>query len=118
MEKYALTNCILLDGTLDMVPQRGKALLISGGRIEKIVEEAQLPRGWKKIDLDGQYVMPGLINLHVHLAGSGKPKRKQTDPVKAVKLVTANNLTKAVGMKLVEGYARQQLYSGTTTIRT
>ena len=118
MEKYALTNCILLDGTLDMVPQRGKALLISGGRIEKIVEEAQLPRGWKKIDLDGQYVMPGLINLHVHLAGSGKPKRKQTDPVKAVKLVTANNLTKAVGMKLLEGYARQQLYSGTTTIRT
>ena len=118
MEKYALTNCILLDGTLDMVPQRGKALLISGGRIEKIVEEAQLPRGWKKIDLDGQYVMPGLINLHVHLAGSGKPKRKQTDPVKAVKLVTANKLTKAVGMKMVEGYARQQLYSGTTTIRT
>lgn len=118
MEKYALTNCILLDGTLDMVPQRGKALLISGGRIEKIVEEAQLPRGWKKIDLDGQYVMPGLINLHVHLAGSGKPKKRQTDPVKAVKLVTANKLTKAVGMKLVEHYARQQLYSGTTTIRT
>ena len=54
MEKYALTNCILLDGTLDMMPQRGKALLISGGRIEKIVEEAQLPRGWKTIDLDGQ----------------------------------------------------------------
>ena len=24
-------------------------------------------------DLAGKYIMPGLINMHMHLAGNGKP---------------------------------------------
>ena len=118
MEKYALINGIILDGTQDMQPLTGKAILISGSKIEAIVDGKQVPSHYKEIDLGGKYVMPGLINLHVHLAGSGKPKKKSMDPVKAVKLVTANNLTKAVGRRMVAGYARTQLCSGTTTIRT
>lgn len=118
MLKYALTNCIILDGTKDMHPQRGNAIVVSNGRIEAIVSEKAVPTGCKIIDLDGQYIMPGLINLHVHLAGSGKPKKKEQDNVKAVKLVTANKLTRKVGQAMVAGYAKTQLLSGTTTVRT
>lgn len=118
MDTYALTNCILLDGTQTMQPQKGMAILVREGRIENIVPQAAVPKGYPLRDLDGQYVLPGLINLHVHLAGSGKPKKKQTDPVKAVKLVTANALTRKVGMSMVEGFAKEQLLSGVTTIRT
>ena len=118
MEKYALTNFVLLDGTEHMQPQKGLAILVENGRINAIVPEGAISGDFKKQDLDGQYLLPGLINLHVHLAGSGKPKKKQTDPVKAVKLVTANGLTRRLGKAMVAGYAKQQLLSGVTTIRT
>ena len=118
MSKFALYNGYLLDGTRNMAPQKGLAVLVENGKIRGIVAETAIPKGFPKIDLDGQYLLPGLINLHVHLAGSGKPKKKQTDPVKAVKLVTANAWTKKLGMALVAGFARQQLRSGVTTIRT
>ena len=118
MEKYALTNFVLLDGTEHMQPQKGLAILVENGRINAIVPEGVISGDFKKQDLDGQYLLPGLINLHVHLAGSGKPRKKQTDPVKAVKLVTANGLTRRLGKAMVAGYAKQQLLSGVTTIRT
>ena len=118
MSKFALYNGYLLDGTRNMAPQKGLAVLVENGKIRGIVAETAIPKGFPKLDLEGQYLLPGLINLHVHLAGSGKPKKKQTDPVKAVKLVTANAWTKKLGMALVAGYARQQLRSGVTTIRT
>ena len=118
MSKFALYNGYLLDGTQNMTPQKGLAVLVENGKIRGVVADTAIPKGFPKIDLEGQYLLPGLINLHVHLAGSGKPKKKQTDPVKAVKLVTANAWTKKLGMALVAGYARQQLRSGVTTIRT
>ena len=118
METYALTNCIVLDGTETMQPRKGLAILVKEGRIQGIVPQTAIPKGYALRDLDGQYVLPGLINLHVHLAGSGKPKKKQTDPVKAVKLVTANSLTRKVGKAMVAGFAKEQLLSGVTTIRT
>ena len=118
MDKYALTNCILLDGTEAMQPRKDLAILVDQGKIQAIVPAAAVPKDYPKRDLDGQYVLPGRINLHVHLAGSGKPKKKQSDPVKAVKLVTANGFTKKLGKAMVAGYARQQLLSGVTTIRT
>ena len=118
MSKFALYNGYLLDGTRNMAPQKGLAVLVENGKIRGVVADTAIPKGFPKIDLEGQYLLPGLINLHVHLAGSGKPKKKQTDPVKAVKLVTANAWTKKLGMALVAGFARQQLRSGVTTIRT
>jgi len=35
-----------------------------------------------------------------------------------VKLITANALTRRIGVKLCEGYAKTELLSGVTTIRT
>ena len=114
----AYTNCIILDGTENMTPQRGKAILTEGGVITDIVTDSAIPAGFEKVDLGGKYILPGLINLHVHLAGSGKPKKKQSDPVKLVKLITSNSLMRTLGKKMVAGYAKTQLMSGVTTIRT
>lgn len=114
----AYTNCIILDGTENMTPQRGKAILTEGGVITDIVPDSAIPAGFEKVDLGGRYILPGLINLHVHLAGSGKPKQKQSDPVKLVKLITSNALMRTLGKKMVAGYAKTQLMSGVTTIRT
>ena len=117
--KYALINGIILDGTKDMEPRKGQVVLISEDKIADIVDEASFKvTDEKLVDLQGHYLLPGLINLHVHLAGSGKPKNNSSDAKKLVKLITSNAITNALGHKLVENYAKTQLMSGTTTIRT
>lgn len=115
--KTAYINGIILNGKKDMEPEVGKAILVEDGWITGVVDATDIDE-YEIVDLKGCYVTPGLINLHVHLAGSGKPKKKAMDPVKAVKLVTSNGLTRAVGRKMVEGYAKTELMSGVTTIRT
>lgn len=116
--KYALINGILLDGKEDMTPQTDKIILIEGDKIQAIVSKDSDISTYQIIDLEGKYVMPGLINLHVHLPASGKPKKKQSDNRKLVRIVTSNALFKKFAIKLCENYARTQLMSGVTTIRT
>lgn len=125
--KQAFVNATVLDGTREMEPLTNHIVCVEGDRITEVrpacsnIEEeiAKLKsQGFAIIDLGGRYLMPGLINLHVHLAGSGAPKKKEQDNVAAVKLVTANPLTRAVGHAMVAGFAKTQLMSGTTTIRT
>ena len=115
--RYALINGVLLDGTRDMTPQTGKIVCVEGGQITAVTD-GSAPAGYEPVDLAGRYVLPGLINLHVHLPASGKPKKKPSDPKKLVKLITSNGLMRRVGVKLCESYARTELLSGVTTIRT
>ncbi len=116
--KYAIKNGYLLSGERDMVPVSGKVILVDGEKITAIAEEGTDISGYEVIDLDGGYVMPGLINMHVHLPATGKPKKKESDPKKLVKLVTKNRLTKNILKAVCESTARMQLYSGVTTVRT
>ena len=115
--RYALINGVLLDGTRDMTPQTGKIVYVEGGKIAAVTD-GPVPAGYEPVDLAGRYILPGLINLHVHLPASGKPKKKPSDPKKLVKLITSNGLMRRVGVKLCESYARTELLSGVTTIRT
>ena len=115
--RYALVGGILLDGTRDMVPQTGKVVYVDGGKITA-VEEGDVKAGYETVALDGKYLLPGLINMHVHLPASGKPRKKPSDPKKLVKLITSNGLMRSIGVKICEGYAKTELLSGVTTIRT
>ena len=117
-KKYALTNCVLLDGSEHMEPQTGKAVCIDSEKINEIVDAQHIPAGYEAIDLGGKYVLPGLINMHVHLPASGRPKKKASDPKKLVKLITSCALTNRIGVNMCEGYAKTELLSGVTTIRT
>ena len=116
--RYALKNGIILDGTKDMQPQKNKTVYISGKNIVDIRPDTDKLNGFQAIDLNGQYVLPGLINMHVHLPANGKPKEKPSDPKKAVKLITSCGMMRKVGIKMCEGYAKTELLSGVTTIRT
>ncbi len=117
--KYIIKGGTILDGTKEMQAQTGKVIFINGETIERIEEEpAKAPEGYEVIDATGLYIMPGLINMHVHLAGNGRPQKKQRDNAKLVRLLFSNPLTAAVARKMVEGYAKIELMSGVTTIRT
>ncbi len=116
--KYALINGKLLDGTENMQVREGVSILVENGLIKDIAEKGADLSGYEKIDLKGKYIMPGLINMHVHLAGNGKPQKKQRDNEKLVNKIMSTSLTRAVAYNLVSSFAKTELLSGVTTIRT
>ena len=75
--KYIFTNGHILDGTKDMKVLDGHSVLVEDDKITGIVKGNTVPDGFKEINLEGKYLMPGLINMHVHLAGNGKPHRNR-----------------------------------------
>ena len=116
--KYAFTNGIILDGTRDMKPQTNLCILVQDGKITGIVPDTTDLHDYRIIDLHGHYILPGLINMHVHLAGSGKPQKKQRDNEKLVHTIMSSSLTRAIAYKMVAGFAKDELLGGVTTIRT
>ena len=77
--KRILKNCTLIDGTGNEVPLAHANLFINEGRIEKITSgDCEETEGYETIDLTGMYVLPGLINMHAHLFGSGKPSKSMS----------------------------------------
>ena len=116
--KFAYRNAHLLDGTRDMLLRDGLAVLTDGETIAGIVPEEAVPEGFEPVDLGGKYLMPGLINLHVHLAGNGKPQKKQRDNEKLVRRLMGTGISRAVAYHVVADFARLEVMSGVTTIRT
>ena len=121
---YVFTNGKILNGTKDMQVQEGQVILVENERITEILPAEEAGKrnltasGYEEIDLQGKYILPGLINMHVHLAGNGKPQKKQRDNEALVKKIMSNGLTKAIAYNMVCGFAKDELYSGVTTIRT
>ena len=116
--KYAYINGKILSGDKGMQVKQGLVIVIEGEKITDIVTEVPKSPDMKVVDLEGRYIMPGLINMHVHLAGNGKPQKKQRDNEKLVKTLMGTALSRAVAYKVVSDFARTELLSGVTTIRT
>lgn len=65
-ERLALVNATVVDvatGTL----QEGQTLVLGGGRIESMGPGAA-PAGVRTVDIRHRWVVPGLIDAHVHIA--------------------------------------------------
>ena len=105
-----MTVVISEDGTIEAVfPSSDTA------RMKKI------PAGYRSIDAQGRYIMPGLINAHVHVFGSGRrlsSNMGDKSPQKTLKHFTATVLGRAMIRRLTRYNIRQQLLSGVTTVRT
>lgn len=116
-KELLLHNVNVLDGKLNMQIKTNTDILIKNGKIIKI--ENNLKTNGKTLNLNGAYVMPGLINMHVHLPGSGKiGGKKVANLQKLVKFIKSNSITRKIGVKIEAKAAQTELYSGVTTIRT
>ncbi|MDO4544987.1 MAG: amidohydrolase family protein [Bacillota bacterium] len=118
--KTALVNGFVIDGTIGCKAEKAD-VLIQDGRLMFIGDASKKSmEGYELIDCTGKYIMPGLINMHAHLFGTGKPS----------KILGGGGLQKAVlgfiktapGRKvldsLVASSVEAELDSGVTTLRS
>lgn len=118
--KYVFQNCRVIDGTGSEAPLENASVWVDGERIQKITDAGVLvPAGYEVIDLNGKYVLPGLINMHAHLFGTGKPSASMGGGDAQKKIIRFAS-TKAGGVMLkamIKGNLKTILHSGVTTVR-
>jgi imidazolonepropionase-like amidohydrolase len=80
--QIALTGVTLIDGT-GHAPERNETILTKGERIVAVFPDGAhpLPAGVTVLKLTGRFVIPGLIDSHVHIATdpSGEDNRLRTE---------------------------------------
>jgi len=116
--KTAWIHANLLDGTENMVLRPDMTVVAENGKIVSIEKGGAAPADAKVYDLTGKYLLPGMINAHVHLPGSGKPRKKKMDAAKTAKRMMSNALTRRMLVNMCQDAAKMQLLSGVTTLRT
>jgi len=69
---YALTGATLVDGN-GGPPLKDSIILVKNGTIEAVgsLSSIDLAENIHEINLQGHYVLPGLIDVHVHMCGVG-----------------------------------------------
>jgi len=90
-EVVVYRGAVLIDGT-GAPPREGLDIVVDGERIVAVTAPRGSPKGARVVDASGLYVLPGLIDSHVHMATP--PDRAQA-----------------------EGVMRRQLYGGVTAVR-
>ena len=118
MKKYAIANANIISGNMGDGVQSGKYIVVEDGKIASITDDKKAIANLDVIDLNGKYILPGLINLHVHLPGSGMPKDTKKQNKKTVRMLMKHALTKYIVYRMCANYAKVELMSGVTTIRT
>jgi imidazolonepropionase-like amidohydrolase len=100
-------NVVNLEGG---APIRDAVIVITGDRITAVGPAAstKVPTGARELKLPGKWIMPGLMNMHVHF-GLRLPG--------AAMLETANETDGGLALRMAVN-ARRSLLSGTTTVRT
>jgi N-acetylglucosamine-6-phosphate deacetylase len=66
--KKAYHHCTLFTGESHL---KGAAVLIENGLVQQIVSEKEIPSGYERIDLNGLFAAPALIDLQIY-GGCGK----------------------------------------------
>ena len=101
-----LTNARLLDGTGATV-REAAAVLVSDGVIERVGSASDpVPEGARQLDLGGRMLIPGLINIHVHVQGRRPEPEHGAEPLLA-----------GTSAHFLQARLRDTLRMGVTTLR-
>ena len=83
---YALTNANLFDGVNDRITEN-VTVLVRDGRIEKIETDGRdVPRDYTVIDVEGNFLMPGMIDVHTHMDTIERSQRALDSGVTTVRV--------------------------------
>ena len=131
MPHLALTHATLFDGRLESDPKTDVTVLIDqteqDDAVEGIIEavgpagEVAVPSDCVVVNLSGKFVVPGLINAHVHLFGDGKPTAlgsASEGMLALMKRFLSTRLGRAYMKRRMKRNAQTALNAGVTTMRT
>lgn len=122
-QKVVFTNCNVYTGVMGSGIVENAEVFVNAGKIEKVaanLKESDIPADYERVDLHKQYLIPGMINLHAHLFGSGKPSKMLGGGGAQQSVIRFVN-TRAghpIADMLVKQHITQSLNSGVTTIRS
>jgi imidazolonepropionase-like amidohydrolase len=93
-KSMALIGVNVIPMTGDTVT-RNQTILVKNGVIDEIgdADKVKIPRKSERLDMQGAYVVPGLIDLHVHFNGGRKYNAEQ------LSMYLANGVTAVLNMK-------------------
>ncbi|TFG19999.1 MAG: amidohydrolase family protein [Promethearchaeota archaeon] len=133
MKNLAITNIRLFNGKMDSVilPKatiliewcgKGKNGEILDGKISQIgqMDKIPIPKDYKIVDLNGKFVIPGLINVHCHFTANGEPMTAMQGSERKMKILQwflRSKLGKRYVKKQMRTNIQAALNSGVTTIR-
>ena len=103
MSKIVVKNVNLIDGSGEDV-QKNVSVVIEDGKFTKIASDADVSSG-EVIDGQGKYMLPGMIDTHVHLSTEFKPLAER------VATPFSYNFYEAIR------YAERTIDAGVTTVR-
>jgi dihydroorotase len=76
-----MSEILFIEGGRVIDPASGtdgvRTVVVRDGRIAEVAERLERPRDAKVLDARGRWVVPGLVDLHVHLREPG-PEYKET----------------------------------------
>ena len=147
-KNYALINCNIIDGKKNSDIIYNGIILVENiyskneSKSEKFVDEnnsfnidsnfigiikavgikdnVKIPESYKIIDLKNKFVLPGLINAHAHLIGSGKPSgifKLKPEFIEKIIFLLESKIVQSIIFKLMKKNVRISLNAGITTIR-
>lgn len=83
--QLVLTHANVIDGT-SATPIRNATVVVTGGKIARIETSAVTPpAGADVIDLQGRYLLPGMIDAHVHISNLAAARRALESGVTTVR---------------------------------
>jgi imidazolonepropionase-like amidohydrolase len=102
-DSLLIEDVTLIDGT-GRAPVTGASILIDGDTIVRISRAAiRPPGGTRRIDGSGKYLIPGLMDMHIHLEGSVEVSPEGISSV---------NENRTKGIRALHSY----IYSGVTSV--
>ncbi len=119
--KKAFVGAVIINGSKDVpILENGTIIVGEDGRIEAVGANLPLDANTEKIDVAGKYIMPGLINAHVHLFSNGAAASKSGaggSMIDFAYAVLRSPLGKVIMTPVYKNMAKSFVNAGVTTVR-
>jgi imidazolonepropionase-like amidohydrolase len=94
VSSVALRSVRIIDGT-GAPARQNQTLIIENGRIRAVgnAAEIEVPKGTRRLDLDGKTVLPGFVMLHEHMFYASENDNTHPQPFTSPRLFLAFGLT-------------------------
>lgn len=100
-ESYALTNANVFNGVDNEITYNA-TVFVSDGEIERIVDaDASIPRGYEVIDAEGNYLLPGMFDVHTHVSTLDQARRALESGVTTIRTASVSSYQDVAMRELV-----------------